>query len=146
MVASTAARTAPIRLLVLRPNDELRALGSAAGTWFAAQLDEQVVGSVGIMREEPTRALGPGSEQAAGRCWRLRGMAVDASLRGQGTGAKLVQTALEHATAQGGSLVWCHARTPAVNLYLRAGFRQVGGPWLDPVLGEHVLMWVPLGG
>jgi predicted GNAT family N-acyltransferase len=73
--------------------------------------------------------------------WRLRGMATEARLRGQGVGSQLVRRVIEQVAARGGGLLWCYARVPAQAFYERAGFTAVGDRWEEPHLGPHVAMW-----
>ncbi len=53
----------------------------------------------------------------------------------------MLGAAVSHVADRGGGLLWCNARLPAVTLYTRAGFVEVGEPWTDPVIGPHVVMW-----
>jgi len=69
--------------------------------------------------------------------WRVRGMATAPEARGRGYGALILAALLDHVRAQGGGLVWCHARELAVPLYERAGFEVVGEPYNLSGLGPH---------
>ena len=68
-------------------------------------------------------------------------MATRHDLRGRGIGAAVLGRAVAHVAGHGGGLLWCNARLPAVPLYRRAGFFEVGEPWDDPEIGPHVVMW-----
>jgi predicted GNAT family N-acyltransferase len=68
-------------------------------------------------------------------------MAVDKSLQGSGYGAALLRSCLEYATRQGGTQVWCNARTTASGFYRSLGFSQRGDPFELPGIGPHHLMW-----
>jgi GNAT superfamily N-acetyltransferase len=134
--------TFPLRRRVLRPHlpgpehtvlpgeRDPRAVHLAA-----LDADGQVIGTAVLLPERfelmPDRA----------DAWRLRGMATDERLRGRGIGRQVVRRVLEHLAAQGGGLLWCHARLPAQAFYERAGLMPVGACWEEPRLGPHVAMW-----
>jgi ribosomal protein S18 acetylase RimI-like enzyme len=67
-------------------------------------------------------------------------MATLEEYRGQGIGSRLVEACIEHIRAQGGEWIWCNARTPAVSLYDRHGFRCVGDEFVLPGIGPHYRM------
>ncbi|HEY1988976.1 MAG TPA: GNAT family N-acetyltransferase [Acidimicrobiales bacterium] len=73
--------------------------------------------------------------------WRLRGMATQTEARHRGLGSAVVRAIIAYVGAQGGGLLWCNARVPAVELYRRAGFTSYGEEWLDPDIGPHIVMW-----
>ena len=134
------ALTHALRHRVLRAGQPASAVNTASddhpeAAAFAARTgDGTVVGTV-IVAPEPCPFLPdrPGA-------WRLRGMATDEAWRSRGIGAALLAVALDHMRAQGGTLVWCNARTPARAFYERAGFRAHGDEWVDPLIGPHVAM------
>lgn len=77
----------------------------------------------------------------AGRAaWRLRGMATAPELRSHGIGSRVLDRVVAHVLAEGGDLLWCHARTPARRFYERAGFVAHGEPWDEPDIGPHIAM------
>jgi GNAT superfamily N-acetyltransferase len=107
---------------------------------FAARTpDGEVVGTA-IVTPEPC-PWAPDRSPA----WRLRAMATAGDRRGTGIGARLLDAALAHVVAEGGTLVWCHARTPARRFYERAGFTAHGEAWVDPEIGPHIAMWRGVG-
>ena len=61
-------------------------------------------------------------EECPNHPWRLRGMAVQEDLQGQGIGEELLQAVL--ANLDGG--VWCTARKHVQEFYLKHGFQRVG--------------------
>jgi ribosomal protein S18 acetylase RimI-like enzyme len=73
--------------------------------------------------------------------WRLRGMATQPDARNRGVGSAVLQAIVAHVGTQGGGLLWCKARVPAVGLYRRAGFTTYGDEWIDPDIGPHIVMW-----
>ncbi len=76
-----------------------------------------------------------------GDAWRIRGMATEPGRRGQGLGARVLDTLLGHAAHLGGGLVWCQARVGARTFYLRAGFTDDGEVFELPGIGPHTHMW-----
>jgi GNAT superfamily N-acetyltransferase len=135
----SAEVTYPLRQRVLRPHQTLEELRFAAdgrpraGT-YAAFRDGEVVGAATVSPEPCPW------QPSAGEAWRLRAMATAPELRGQGIGAAVLAAALGHVADAGGTLVWCHARTPAQRFYERAGFAPYGEPWEEPVIGPHIRM------
>lgn len=85
----------------------------------------------------PTGGQGPAGTPE----WRLRGMATQPAARNRGLGSAVVRAIITYVSAQGGGLLWCNARVPAVELYRRAGFTTYGEEWLDPDIGPHIVMW-----
>jgi GNAT superfamily N-acetyltransferase len=116
------------------PVDDLPATAAFAAT----APDGTVVGTAIVYPEAcPWLPDRPGA-------WRLRGMATDPGWRSRGVGSRVLAAVVDHVAAQGGTLVWCNARTPARRFYERAGFRTHGEPWEDPELGPHIAMWRPV--
>jgi GNAT superfamily N-acetyltransferase len=135
----TSSETLPLRRQVLRPHQTIAELAAedretTDAAYFAAVDDGEVVGVGAVAREPP-----PWSPQDA-TAWRLRQMATDASRRRTGIGSAVLQSVIRHVAEQGGGVLWCNARTPAVPFYRRAGFEVRGESWEDPVLGPHVAM------
>jgi GNAT superfamily N-acetyltransferase len=105
---------------------------------FAAVGDAgAVVGCVRVSSDGPPPGLGDGGAPA----WRLRGMATRQDLRNAGIGSLVLGRAIDYVADQGGGLLWCNARVPAVGLYRRAGFVEHGDVWEEPEIGPHVVMW-----
>jgi len=73
--------------------------------------------------------------------WRIRGMATAAAARHGGLGTAVLDLLVDHVGRCGGGLLWCHARTPALGLYRRAGFRPRGEVFELPEIGPHQVMW-----
>jgi ribosomal protein S18 acetylase RimI-like enzyme len=68
-------------------------------------------------------------------------MAVSPALQGRGVGSRLVTWALDHARSLAAyEIVWCNARTPAVNFYSRLGFERVADEFVTE-WGPHYLMF-----
>jgi GNAT superfamily N-acetyltransferase len=128
--------TVALRHQVLRPHQTLDDVRAASdGTPGIAVLDGERVLACASVRPEPM----PGDERPGD--WRLRGMASDPAVRGQGYGALALTAALDHARERGATRVWCNARTPARGFYERHGFTATGGEFHLPDAGPHYLMW-----
>ncbi|WP_192936242.1 GNAT family N-acetyltransferase [Sinorhizobium meliloti] len=70
--------------------------------------------------------------------WRLRGFAVDKSMRRQGLGAALVRMIIVRAHKRGASVVWGNPRlVGALHTYLHFGFETVGEPYEIAPFGLH---------
>lgn len=127
--------------MALPGDDDARAGHFAAYDWAGAVVGTATVRPDAVPPE--LQQAGPASASQLGRIvgWRLRGMATDERWRGRGVGAGVLARVLEHVGRAGGGLLWCHARTPALTFYLRAGLVAAGEPWDDARKGPHVLMW-----
>jgi predicted GNAT family N-acyltransferase len=100
----------------------------------AIRLGGEVVAVGSVMPIAPPWA--PGRTDA----WRVRGMATTEGQRNRGLGAEVLGALLDHVRRADGHLVWCEARTGAVPLYERAGFRAVGERFVAEG-AEHIRMW-----
>ncbi len=140
-----AWRTATLRQHVLRPHQTVEEVagstdGGEGAVHFAAVNHEEVIGSASVWPERPPWVSGLRPS------WRLRGMATAEVRRGQGVGTATLDAVVDHVRGQGGGLLWCHARTPAVRFYQRAGLVVQGEGWVDPVIGPHVAMEMVIAG
>lgn len=140
------ADTLALRQAVLRPYLTIDEVGlpddeDPTTAAFAAVAGSGELLSVARVTREVAPFPTPGLESAGTPAWRLRGMATQPAARNQGLGSAVVRTVIAHVSAQGGGLLWCNARVPAVGLYRRAGFTTYGDEWLDPDIGPHIVMW-----
>lgn len=127
----------PLRHKVLRPNQTL-----ADCVWaqdndpdtvhFAADSDGQIIGIASI-------AICP-RESDPPNTWRLRGMATEPDRRAQGIATQVLTACLDHAKSKGGAIMWCNARTSAVEFYRRHGFETVGDEFETRGIGPHYVM------
>jgi GNAT superfamily N-acetyltransferase len=62
---------------------------------------------------------------------KMRQVAVDDSLQGQGIGRKLVACADNYARDKGYRLIHCHARDTAKEFYLKQGYKVVGDEFTE---------------
>lgn len=106
---------------------------------------DEVVAVGSLLVEDPSEWLkedqGIPPVPAGGRWWRIRGMAVAEGRRSGGLGGSVLSALLGSATREGGGIVWCNARVPAIAFYERAGFDQAGEVFEAPGIGPHVVMW-----
>jgi predicted GNAT family N-acyltransferase len=126
----------PLRHRVLRPGqgfEETTYPGDDAGVHLGAFDDGDTLVGIASLYEE---------DRIGGRArgWRLRGMATDATVRGAGFGAALLEGCIEHVAGAGGTELWCNARMVAVGFYRRAGFEVVSDEFDVPGIGSHVVM------
>lgn len=121
----------PLRVLVLReggPLDTAR-FDEDDGALHFAVLDPDVVACASVFASP--RAGEPDA-------WRIRGVAVHPSRRGEGLGEAVVRAAME---AAGASDWWCTARVSAVGFWERLGFTaEAESPYSLPHGGPHHTM------
>ena len=93
--------------------------------------DQEIVGVVSLLPEpHPDFPEYP---------WRLRGMAVQAELQGQGIGQQLIQRLRDRVSTDG---IWCTARKNIHTFYLQNGFKIVGDEFTMNDM-PHVTMFTP---
>lgn len=78
--------------------------------------------------------------------WRLRGMASDPALQGQGLGGKVLEfgvaeVARRLAASGESATVWCSGRTGAQRFYERHEFAPIGELYETPGTGPHYVFW-----
>jgi predicted GNAT family N-acyltransferase len=128
------AATRELRRAVLRPgwpaDSAMHGDADPAAIHLAALDDDgSVVGSCVLLpKRYPLRPERDGA-------WQLRGMATAAHVRGQGIGAALLDRALAEIDQHDGRLVWCEARTGAVEFYRRHGFDVDGREFVHAETG-----------
>lgn len=144
-----ADQTIPLRSSVLRaghPVSECMFPGDDDDLTFhaGAMLDGRIVSIASLYQEPRTPdapgGVTPGPAHAAGTAWRLRGMATEPDLRGSGAGRAALEACEAHARANGATLLWCNARTPAIGFYERMGWTAYGDEFEIPTAGPHYVM------
>ena len=125
------AQTRALRQAVLRPTDTFEALaGHESPRAFA----------VGAFERERLLAVGFVAPEGGPGSWRVRGMATVPEARGRGIGTAVLDALVTHAIDEDATRIWCNARTPAVPLYERAGFRVASEEFELPEIGPHFVM------
>jgi ribosomal protein S18 acetylase RimI-like enzyme len=124
-------QTRILRHAVLRPHQELAALAGSEppGAVAVGAFEEGELVAVGL--------IGPDGEPGA---WRVRGMATAPHARRRGAGSAVLSVLVAHAEGAGALRIWCNARTPALSLYERAGFRAISEEFEIPDIGPHFVM------
>lgn len=137
-----AAETRQMRHEILRPHqtpEELVFPGDldpkSLHIW--GFVDGEMVGVASVM---PSAMPGDPPKEA----WQLRGMAVRPRFRRMGMGRAMVMACLRHVALDGGTLLWCRARTGAVPFYQSLGFQTEGDEFNIPYSGPHFVMWRPI--
>jgi GNAT superfamily N-acetyltransferase len=135
----TAAETWPLRLSVLRPNRPLTAAqfpgdDLASTRHFGAFQQDKLVGIVSLFLAEMPGRPGVSALQ-------LRGMATGPAVRGAGFGRALLSASVEFARESDRKLIWCNARTSAVEFYRKCGWEISGAEFEVPDVGPHFHMW-----
>lgn len=138
----TAAQVLPLRSAVLRPNrprrDAVLPGDEAHDTLhLGAFAGDEIVGVVSLYRQSSPAGVEDNSD---GTAWQLRGMAVHPDARGRGYGRVLLEACINAVHARGGTLLWCNARTSAVEFYLKSGFATYGEEFVIPDVGPHYVM------
>jgi len=74
--------------------------------------------------------------------WQLRGMATDNERQGQGIGSAMMDWMEADLLSDGNASrqLWCNARVPARNFYLKLGWQIVSDIFEIPTAGPHVRM------
>ena len=129
----------PLRQRILRPSqtvaEQRYTFDHDPLTFHAgAYRDDELIGIATVTPEEQGELpYSPG--------WRLRGMAVEPALQGQGIGRRLLERCHAEIIAHGGQVVWCHGRTSAGAFYRALGYRPFGAEFLSPITGPHYVFY-----
>jgi GNAT superfamily N-acetyltransferase len=146
-----ATATWPLRQAVLRPHQTVEEMGlpedddPLTAAFVAVDDHGEIVGTARVAPSDAPASI-EGRAPTDSPVWRLRGMATRQDLRHQGIGGAVLNRTMAYVANHGGGLLWCSARVPAVNFYLRAGFTSHGQPWEEPDIGPHQLMWRTVAG
>jgi GNAT superfamily N-acetyltransferase len=141
-------RTYSLRQRVLRPDETLASVAQdnefdGAITFGASESEDgEILSTSTIYREDPPTDLTPIAQLAAVRpAWRLRAVATDEHLRSAGLGRLVLNAVISHITENDDAVLWCYARVPARNFYLREGFLEFGEIFPIPKYGPHIVMY-----
>ena len=80
-----------------------------------------------------------------GSQFQLRGMASVKKAQGKGFGKLLLEEAEVKLKNQGVDILWCNARTVALDFYKKSGYQMVGNVFEVEQVGPHFLMFKKLG-
>lgn len=135
----TLQEVMPLRHAVLRPGKPVETArfaedGNPESFHACAENKQGIVGVASLYKEG--HPLVEGNE-----VWRLRGMAVHASLHGQGIGARLLHFAEGELSRKRCDAVWCNARERAANFYRQNNWQMVGESFEIPEIGLHFVMF-----
>ncbi len=111
----TPALTWHVRRDVLYPEKkvfEMEMDEDEHGIHFGAFSDDKLAGVISLFNKDTD--------------FQFRKLAVEPEFQGKGIGSKLLQQVINHAAENGGTRIWCNARSTAFGFYLKAGFRQTG--------------------
>jgi GNAT superfamily N-acetyltransferase len=137
-----ARDTWPLRHKVLRPHQALEDCDLPndrnPDSFHLAVMKDEVIACIGSFYKENNPDL-KGWKQ-----YRLRGMATEPELQGQGLGAQLIHFALDHLRAQNADLLWCNARETAMPFYRILGFTTHGDAFEITGIGPHYLLSIKL--
>jgi predicted GNAT family N-acyltransferase len=134
--------TVSLRREVLRPDRPLEESvfpgddNSTTEHW-GAFVNTELVGVASIYPEPMPAEV---ARTASGSTWRLRGMAVAEQHRNEGIGKVLLDACIASIKNQGGTLLWCNARSTAIDFYLREGFALCSEDFEIPDIGPHRVM------
>ena len=139
----SAAEAWPLRQSVLRPGRPLEMAQypedhTLTTRHFGAFRGARLLGIATLLRMEMP-------EQPGVPALQLRGMATAPEVRGEGFGRALILACLTFARENGVPLLWCNARTGAVEFYRKLGFEIVGDEFIVPDVGPHFRMWLRPG-
>lgn len=96
--------------------------------------------------DEGDRLVGIGSffeepcpHRPGARAWRLRGMAVEPDVQGQGVGRVLLEAAVRRFRTDGVQVLWAHGRDSALGFYQRHGWVVLGDGYVtdETMLPHH---------
>ena len=143
----SAAETRPLRAAVLRPDKPADALvypgdDHPDGLHVGAFEGERLVGIATVYPEPPPPEYAGALSE--GPAFRLRGMATAPDVRGGGHGRALLLACFGHVRAHGARLLWCNARSGALDFYRALGLRTIGPEFEIEPIGPHYVMWIDL--
>lgn len=120
----SAKEARPLRSSVLRPGRPFAANvypldDEAESIHLGAFEDGKLVTVASFFHEPP-----PGEDNES--AWRLRGMVTLPEEQGKGYGRAVLLKGMARVAQNGGTLLWCNARTDAVDFYRKLNFETEG--------------------
>ncbi|MBT3786272.1 GNAT family N-acetyltransferase [bacterium] len=95
---------------------------------------------LGVFRSSELKGIVSLLDEGSQEILRLRGMAIDEDVQGQGLGRELMDRVRDFLDHNSLREVWCNARTPAIRFYEREGFCVIGDEFEIPGIGPHYKM------
>ena len=138
--------TRELRRRVLRPyqavSDPLPGDGIADAVHFAILDDDgrTPLAACFLLREDYPWPQTADSPPSSGDLWHLRAVATEPARQRTGLGQVLMSRVADYVAGQGGGVLWCNARTPAVPFYERLGMVTYGDEHISHGLA-HFYMW-----
>lgn len=134
--------TYPIRHKVLRPDEALNSVKYESDSFMGsfhlgAYIDDKLISIASFLQEEHS-AFDEMNQ------YRLNGMATLESYRNKGIGSQLLKKGESILKKKHARLLWCNAKYPVSNYYLRFGLREYGEVFVIDSIGPHKLMFKKL--
>lgn len=128
----------PLRSAILRPGLPMEHNiypldDNAESLHVGAFEDGRLVGTATILHEPPAGSSDP-------KVWRLRGVTTLPEVRGKRYGVRILHKCIAYVAQQGGTMLWCKARTDACGFYEKLGFTASGDETQDAISGPHFYM------
>lgn len=121
----SAEEAQPMRAAILRPGLPFEAsvyqLDYEEDSLHMGAFEQGELVTVATILHEPP----PGEDNAG--AWRLRGMVTRPELQRRGYGRAVLLRCIADIARRGATLLWCNARTDAVDFYRTLGFETEGG-------------------
>jgi ribosomal protein S18 acetylase RimI-like enzyme len=102
----------------------------ADGIHFGAFKDNRLAGVVSLFQHDTE--------------YQFRKLAVDTAMQKAGIGSSLLAYITKHVEENGGTRIWCNARTDALGFYLKLGFVETGDVFsrngIDYIIMEKMII------
>ena len=137
-----AAETTDIRHRILRTGQPIKTCfypgDNAQDTFHLGVFENNMLVSIGSFYSENQPAL-----PYATQC-RFRGIATLPEYRNRGFAEAVIKSAIERLKTKGVEAIWCNARTSALGLYKKLGFKIVSDEFVIEGIGPHLVMTLRL--
>lgn len=148
ILSITSSDTHLLRQKILRPNQPLSEMefphdNDKETFHLGLYIDNKLSGIASVYKENmPDNTESTVNTEK--NSYRLRGMAIDDNLQGNGLGKLLLYKIILDLREKHGNLLWCNARTHAAGFYEASGFEIVGDAFDLKEIGPHYLMKLDL--
>jgi predicted GNAT family N-acyltransferase len=134
----SAEQTYEIRREILRKNISLTEKNDDdllnTAYHFGGFVHEKLVGIATFIQND--------SEFFEGYQYRLRGMATLEEYQGNGIGKIVLKESIKFLKEKDVQVLWCNARTNALNFYQKLGFNTIGAEFDIHLIGPHYVMYL----